>query len=115
MFVSLPFQACQQEYVPQDNGDIVSAIKDKKFGACILIPVMIVFFFTIPHWMKVENTWKKRVCTMPLLIGQVWPQFQFIKVLWQMQKSNVLWKYEKEKLQKEIGSLGMYLLFFSCH
>ena len=43
---------------------------------------------------------------MPLLIGQVWPQFQFVKILWQMQQSNVLWKYEKEKLQKEIGCLG---------
>ena len=63
--------------------------------------------------MKVENTWKKRLYTMPLLIGQVWPQFQFIKVLLAMRQSNVLWKYEREKLDKQIGSLGMSSCFFT--
>ena len=110
LFIPLSFQACQ-EYDPQYEWIDISGYKDKKFGACILIPVIIAFLFTIPHWMKVENTWKKRLYTMPLLIGQVWPQFQFIKVLWAMRQSNVLWKYEREKLDKQIGSLGMSSFF----
>ena len=84
----------------------VSKYKDKNFGVSLLVPVMVTFLFTIPHWMKIEETWKRRFCTLPLLIGQFWPQWQFIKVLWLMGQNNLGWKIEKERLEKDIGSLG---------
>ena len=71
---------------------------------------MVTFLFTIPHWLKTENTWKRRFCTLPLLIGQLWPQWQFVKVLWLMGQKNLGWKIEKERLEKDIGSLGKLII-----
>ena len=73
-----------------------------------MIPVMIAFLFTIPHWFRRENSILKRLLTFPILIGQFWPQWQVVKILWLMIKKSSTWKNEKEKLEKEVSSLGKY-------
>ena len=76
------------------------------YGWMLLVPIFLVTFFTSFHWWKRENTTRKRILTFPLLIGQLWPQWQVMKILWMMKKKNGHWKAEREKLQKEVGSLG---------
>ena len=83
-----------------------TCLKDTNFGAFLLIPIVITTIFTVPSWFKAEGTWKRRFCTLPLLVGQFWPQWQFIKVLWLMWQTKSAWKYEKERLEREIGSIG---------
>ena len=90
-----------------------TCLKDTNFGAFLLIPIVITTIFTIPSWLKTESTWKSRLCTLPILVGQFWPQWQFIKVLWMMWQSNSVWKYEKERLEREIGSIGKSALITS--
>ena len=81
-------------------------IKDPQFGAFLLIPIIITTIFTVPSWLKAEDTWKRRLCTLPILVGQFWPQWRFIKVLWMMSQTNSAWKFEKERLERDVGSLG---------
>ena len=78
------------------------------YGSVMLIPVLLTTLFTIPHWWKKEETTKKRILTFPLLLTQFWPQFQVIKVLKLVIQGDSQWKVEKEKLEKEISSLGKY-------
>ena len=49
------------------------------YGSVMLIPVLLAMLFTIPHWWRREKSWN-RLYTLPLLIFQVWPQWQVIKV-----------------------------------
>ena len=81
------------------------------YGSVVLIPIVLATLFVIPHWLKREKTLKKRLLTFPLLIGQFWPQWQIIKVLSLMKKKNPQWKIEKEKLEKELSSIGETKVF----
>ena len=76
------------------------------YGSVMLIPIILVTLFTIPHWFRRENSILKRLLTFPILIGQLWPQWQVVKILWLMIKKSSTWKNEKEKLEKEVSSLG---------
>ena len=105
-YVQLSFEIpeCQPLSTDQFQTDI--CLKDATFGAFLLIPIVITTIFTVPSWFKAEGTWKRRFYTLPLLVGQFWPQWQFIKVLWLMWQTKSAWKYEKERLEREIGSIG---------
>ena len=105
-YIKLSFEIpeCQPLSTDQIQTDI--CFKDATFGAFLLIPIVITTIFTVPSWFKAEGTWKRRFCTLPLLVGQFWPQCQFIKVLWLMWQTKSAWKYEKERLEREIGSIG---------
>jgi hypothetical protein len=65
--------------------------------------------FTIPHWFKRENTWRKRLCTLPLFLGQFWPQYQVLKVFWMIKNKDLRWRKKKEQLDREIGSIEPFL------
>ena len=80
--------------------------KQPIFGTMVLIPIILGTLFTIPHWLRRENTWRKRLMTFPLLISQFWPQWETFKVLRLVWKNDNKWKDEKEKLDKEISPLG---------
>ena len=80
--------------------------KQPIFGTMVLIPIILGTLFTIPHWLRRENTWRKRLMTFPLLILQFWPQWEAFKVLRLVWKNDNKWKDEKEKLDKEISPLG---------
>jgi len=83
-------------------------VKHPIYGSVMLIPVLLAMLFTIPHWWRREKGWN-RLYTLPLLIFQVWPQWQVMKVLKLMKDGNSNWRMEKEKLEKEIGSLEPFL------
>ena len=76
------------------------------YGSVILIPILLTTLFTIPHWWKTEDTTTRRIFTFPLLLTQFWPQYQVFKVLKLVIQGDSQWKVEKEKLEKEISSLG---------
>ena len=81
--------------------------KHPKFGFMMLCPIILATLFVIPHWLKREDTTLKRILTFPLLVGQFWPQWQVIKVLKLIKERRTQkWRKEKEKLEKEVSSLG---------
>ena len=86
------------------------------FGTMMLIPIILATLFIIPHWLKRENTALKRILTFPIVVCQFWPQLQVIKVLKLMKERRTKkWREEKEKLEKEVSSLGNdFLLFNYC-
>ena len=87
--------------------------KQQIFGSMMLVPIILATLFVIPHWLKRENTTLKRILTFPLLVGQFWPQWQVLKVLKLIKERRTHeWREEKEKLEKEVSSLGNNFLLF---
>ena len=41
------------------------------YGSVMLIPIVVTTLFVIPHWLKREDSTKKRLLTFPLLLGMV--------------------------------------------
>ena len=81
-----------------------------KYRSVMLIPVLLATLFTIPHWYRRENSIRKRLSTLPILIFQVWAQWQVIKVLRLMRNGDSQWRIEKQKLEKEIGFIGKFFM-----
>ena len=43
------------------------------YGSVMLVPILVTTLFVLPHWLKREDSTKKRLLTFPLLIGMaVW-------------------------------------------
>ena len=70
-------------------------------GSVMLIPIILVTLFTIPHWLRRENSILKRLLTFPILIGQLWPQWQVVKILWLMIKKAVHGRMKKKSLKRK--------------
>ena len=41
------------------------------YGSVMLIPILVTTLFVIPHWLKREDSTRKRLLTFPLLLGMV--------------------------------------------
>ena len=78
------------------------------FGWIIWIPIIFNFLFTIPHFLRVEKTWKQRLLTFPLLICQCWPQYRSLRVIWfaYVPKNIAKCLAEKLDLEQNVSNLG---------
>jgi hypothetical protein len=54
---------------------------------------------------------EKLTTHITISLGQVWPQWQVIKILKLMKEGNSQWRTEKEKLEREVSSLGNNFCF----
>ena len=69
----------------------VIAVKAKPqpiYGSVMLIPILVTTLFVIPHWLKREDSTKKRLLTFPLLIGMVISVVKFSRVRYKIGKKN---------------------------
>ena len=110
--ISFSYSLINGTYETRKGCTYCKASPQPVYGSVMLIPILITTLFSLPHWLKRENTWRKRLLTFPLFIVQFWPQWQALKILKLMKNRNVNWRSEREKFQKEISSLGKY--FFHC-
>ena len=66
------------------------------YGSVMLIPIVVTTLFVIPHWLKREDSTKKRLLTFPLLLGMV---------IWAVKFPSVGYK-----IRKIFGQKSTYLL-----
>ena len=78
------------------------------YGTMTLLPVLLSFVFTAIHWYGTEEP-NKRLCTLPLLLAQIWPQYRTGRVLWLYKNGDKRWKKEKLHLEKQLSAVGMYI------
>ena len=81
------------------------------FGWIMWIPIIINLLFTIPHYLRVEKTWKQRLLTFPFLLCQCWPKYRSMRVLWFAYGPKNIAKCLAEKLDLEqnVSNLGKKL------
>ena len=81
------------------------------FALLTATPIILHTLFLSRHWWTIEGKQDgNRLLTFPLLIFQIWPQYQLLKLLY-----NNEWAKEKLNYDKKIGSLGnfkIYLFYF---
>ena len=78
-----------------------------KFGILALSPVFFSFLFTLSHWWKLEENWKKRLMSLPFLLLQCWPQYRMARILYLgLWKKDKMWRSEKETIERNVCSLG---------
>ena len=69
----------------------------------------------VDFWAKIylilHPSLEKLTTHITVLLGQVWPQWQVIKILKLMKEGNSQWRTEKEKLEREVSSLGNNFCF----
>ena len=83
-----------------------------KFGFAILSPVFLSTIFVLVHWWKTESNLLNKLLTLPLVIGQMWPQYRIIRILYfGLIKQNRKWKVENEDQKKNVSSLGMFWIW----
>ena len=81
------------------------------FGWIIWIPIIINLMFTIPHFLRIEKTWKQRLLTFPFLICQCWPQYRSMRIIWfsYVPKNIAKCLAEKLDLEQSVSNLGKKL------
>ena len=84
------------------------------FGWIMWIPIIINLLFTIPHYLRVEKTWKQRLLTLPFLICQCWPQYRSMQVIWfaYVPKNIAKCLSEKLDLEQSVSNLGKKLSYW---
>ena len=61
--------------------------------------------FLIPHWWRTEKTLIKRLCTLPLLILQLWPQWRVFKIIQTLLKDEKGYMVKKTLYDMNLTSL----------
>ena len=100
--------------------DLIFALKlvfdgHTNFALAMLMPVLLAMLFILPHWWNNEKktTSCNKIFTFALVLLQFYPQWKMLNVLYMgLWKKNAKWKEEKERFQKNIGSLGKFLKRF---
>ena len=83
------------------------------FGLAILSPVVLSTIFVLVHWWRTESNRMNKLLTLPLVIGQMWPQYRILRILYfGLIKQNRKWKVENEDQKKNVSSLGMQTWYF---
>ena len=75
-----------------------------------LIPLISAAISLIPHWWKFEKNTFQRLCTFPLLLLLVWPQYRMVKLLYLGWKKNRNWMNQKITMDRNISHIGRLTL-----
>ena len=51
-------------------------------GSSTILFMVLGLLLTIPHYLKNEITWRRRLKTLPFLLLLCWPQFRAAEVIW---------------------------------
>ena len=95
----------------KELGEHVDYYGHTNFGILALSPVLFSFLFTLSHWWKLEENWKKRLMSLPFLLLQCWPQYKMARILYLgFWKKNKKWRSEKETMERNVGSVGRCLI-----
>ena len=81
------------------------------FAIAMLMPVLLAMLSIVPHWWNNEKktTSCNKIFTCALVLLQFYPQWKMLNVLYMgLWKKDAKWKEEKERLQRNIGSLGKF-------
>ena len=79
------------------------------FAIAMLCPILASMIFLLPQWwnFEKETSIQNRIWTFLLVLIQFWPQWKMLQILYLgLCKKNHVWKTEKEKLTRNVGSIG---------
>ena len=73
----------------------------------MFVPILLSTMFLIPQWLRQEQTKKRILTTLPLLLFQLYPQFKMLELLYLgLWKKDSKWRSKKDELQKSVSYIG---------
>ena len=77
------------------------------FAMAMLAPILLSTLFLIPQWLRREQTKKRILTTLPLVLFQLYPQFKMLELLYLgLWKKDSKWRSKKDELQKSVSYIG---------
>ena len=77
------------------------------FAMAMLAPILLSTLFLIPQWLRQEQTKKRILTTLPLVLFQLYPQFKMLELLYLgLWKKDSKWRSKKDELQKSVSYIG---------
>ena len=79
------------------------------FGFAMFAPILLSTMFLIPQWLRQEQTKKRILTTLPLVLFQLYPQFKMLELLYLgLWKKDSKWRSKKDELQKSVSYIGKF-------
>ena len=93
-----------------DQVDIAKQdLRVRRYGYAMLVPILIMTIFTLRQWWRLEKSWN-RLWTLPLVVFQFFPQYRALRILYLGLWKKASWRKEKDLYDRDLNSLGMYVL-----
>ena len=72
---------------------------------CVMIFSLIM---TIPHFLRVEKSWRQRLKGLPFLMLSSWPQYRGLRLLWlaHWTKNETKLKKEQKEFEETLSHVG---------
>ena len=100
------------DYNSAVNLIIDQRVRVRKYGYAMLAPILLMTFFSLRQWWRLEKSWKQnnRLWTLPLVLLQVFPQYRALRILFLGLRKKASWRAERDVYYRDLTSLGMYVL-----
>ena len=77
-------------------------------GYAMICVMVLSLIMTIPHFLRVEKSWRQRLKGLPFLMLSSWPQYRGFRLLWlaHWTKNETKFKVEKKEFMQNLSHIG---------
>ena len=77
-------------------------------GYAMICVMALSWIMTIPHFLRVEKTWRQRLKGLPFIMLSSWPQYRGFRLLWlaHWKKNETKFKEEKKEEEETLSHVG---------
>ena len=77
-------------------------------GYAMICVMVLSWIMTIPHFLRVEKSWRQRLKGLPFLMLSSWPQYRGLRLLWlaHWTKNETKLKVEQKEEEETLSHVG---------
>ena len=77
-------------------------------GYAMICVMVLSLIMTIPHFLRVEKSWRQRLKGLPFLMLSSWPQYRGFRLLWlaHWKKNETKFKVEHKEFEQNLSHVG---------
>ena len=77
-------------------------------GYAMICVMILSWIMTIPHFLRVEKSWRQRLKGLPFLMLSSWPQYRGLRLLWlaHWTKNETKLKVEQKEVTETLSHVG---------
>ena len=77
-------------------------------GYAMICVMVLSWIMTIPHFLRVEKSWRQRLKGLPFLMLSSWPQYRGLRLLWlaHWTKNETKLKVEQKEVTETLSHVG---------
>ena len=77
-------------------------------GYAMICVMVLSWIMTIPHFLRVEKSWRQRLKGLPFLMLSSWPQYRGLRLLWlaHWTKNESKLKVEQKEFEENLSHIG---------